>query len=87
MTSEEAKKFLEGLADDIESEYHGPTACAETLREIAIFITAKQDEVDSAWLMLEEIQKSDISNYRKIVTEKIDMILKEKRKIAKMGEA
>jgi hypothetical protein len=88
MTDEDAKRILESIANDIDNQYPVTDAWyANALREIALLIVAKQDEIDSVWQVLEEMRLSDIENHQKEISKHIEDLLKEKKKMAKASEA
>jgi hypothetical protein len=88
MNEEEAKKFLEELANDIVVEYGRPAEpIAEDLHKVIVLLQDLREELDSTWQMLEEMRLSDISNHKDVVSKEIDQFIKEKRKIAKVSEA
>lgn len=88
MTSEEAKEILSQLIEFMEVNFDERTAgVTSALKEIIELLYRQQDEIESAWGMLDEMSKSDISNHEKSVLEELDKIFKDKRKIAKVSEA
>lgn len=88
MTSEEAKKILSHLIEFMEFNFGEQSAdVTEGLQGVISFIDKQQDEIESLWMLADEMSKSDISLYEKKITEELDKIFKDKRKIAKVSEA
>lgn len=88
MTSEEAKEILYQLIEFMEHNFEEHAAdVIHGLQDVVKFIDRQQDEIESAWAMLDEMKESDISNHEKKIREELEKIFKDKRKIAKVSEA
>ena len=88
MTNEEAKDILYQLIEFMSLNFEDQAEdVTEALHEIVKFLDRQQDEIDSAWMLLDEMSKSEISNHEKQVLEELDKIFKDKKKIAKASEA
>lgn len=81
MTEDQAKKYLQDLASYQEIVH------PSDLIEIAGMLQSLRDELDSVWQMIEEMKNSDTLNYQKEITQRLNDLLKEKSKIAKVSEA
>lgn len=88
MNRDETIKYLEEIVYSAEkNSINSVIVSAEKLSEILNAVKSLQDEVDSTWLILEEMRLSDISNHTDTVAQEIDKFIKQRRKVAKVGEA
>lgn len=88
MTTEEAKEILQQIIEFMQLNFSERTVgVIKALQEIIELLDKQQDEIDSAWMLLDEMSKSDISNHEKKILEELDKIFKDKKKIAKVSEA
>ena len=88
MNRDESIKYLEEIISSAEkNSIDSVIVSAEKLSEILNVVKSLQDEVDSTWLILEEMRLSDISNHTDTVSQEIDKFIKQRRKVAKVGEA
>jgi hypothetical protein len=88
MTTEEAKDILRQLIEFMDCNFGEQSAdVTEGLQDVITLIDKQQDEIESLWMLADEMSKSDISLHEKKIFEELDKIFKEKRKIAKVSEA
>ena len=88
MTVEEAKEIIRHLIDFMVINFGEQSEdVTKSLQEIIELLDKQQDEIDSLWLLADEMSKSDISQHEKKVLEELEKIFKDKRKIAKVSEA
>lgn len=88
MNRDETIKFLEEIVSSAEkNSINSVIVSTEKLTEILNTVKSLQDEASSTWLILEEMRLSDISNHTDTVTQEIDRFIKQRRKVAKVGEA
>jgi len=88
MTSEEAKEILRQLIEFMDYNFGEQSVdVIEGLQGVINLIDKQQDEIESLWLLADEMSKSDMSLHEKKILEELDKIFKDKRKIAKVSEA
>ena len=88
MTSEEAKEILRQLIEFMDYNFGEQSAdVIEGLQGVITLIDKQQDEIESLWMLADEMSKSDMSLHEKKILEELDKIFKDKRKIAKVSEA
>lgn len=81
MTEERAKEYLQDLASYKDVIY------PNDLRQISEMLQSLRDELDSVWMMLEEMRQSDVLNHQEEITKRINDLFGQKSKIAKVSEA
>lgn len=59
----------------------------EACDSIAELIKSMRDELESVWQMLEDLKQSEILNHQQELSQRVNEILKEKSRIAKVSEA
>jgi hypothetical protein len=88
MTSEEAKEILRQLIEFMDYNFGEQSAdVTQGLQDVITLIDKQQDEIESLWMLADEMSKSDVSLHEKKILEELDKIFKDKRKIAKVSEA
>lgn len=88
MTSEEAKEILRQLIEFMDYNFGEQSAdVTQGLQGVITLIDKQQDEIESLWMLADEMSKSDVSLHEKKILEELDKIFKDKRKIAKVSEA
>ena len=88
MTVEEAKDILHQLIEFMLLNFGEQSEdLTEALQEVTSLLDKQQDEIESLWLLADEMSKSDMSIHEKRILEELDKIFKDKRKIAKVSEA
>jgi len=88
MTSDEAKNILQQLIDFMDLNFGEQAAeVSKGLQDVIVLIDKQQDEIESAWMLLDEMSQSEVWKHQKEIAEELEKIFKDKRKIAKVSEA
>ena len=88
MTVDEAKNILQQLIDfmDLNFGKHSEDV-TQGLQDVINLIDRQQDEIESAWMLLDEMAASEVWKHQKEITEELEKIFKDKRKIMKVTDA
>lgn len=88
MTPDEAKNILQQLIDFMDLNFgEGAADVSKGLQDVIELIGKQQDEIESAWMLLDEMSQSEVWKHQKEITEELEKIFKDKRKFAKVSEA
>ena len=88
MTVEEAKDILQQLIEFLQLNFGEQSGdVSQGLEEIIDLLGKQQDEIESAWMLLDEMSQSEVINHQKELIEELEKIFKDKRKIMKVSEA
>lgn len=88
MTADEAKDILQQLIDFMDVNFEDQAAgVVQGLQEVIELIDRQQDEIESTWMLLDEMAQSEVWQHQKEIAEELEKIFKDKRKIAKVSEA
>lgn len=88
MTVEEAKYILQQLIDFMQFNFYGQADnIIGGLEDIVVLLDDQQEEIDSAWSLLNEMSQSEEMMRQKELLEELEKIFKDKRKIMKVTDA